>query len=287
MPRTQRAAVLVGLLAGAFIATGCSTVLSTMQPAQTTPGRHVRGGLGMGINIPVGQIADTLDAAQSIAEGASSSGSIAEDDVDEFLSGVVGLALNPPAVAGEFQARYGFHDRFDAGLRVATGGNIRLDGRVRFLDPRTPEGLYGSAGVGFSYASASFPIPSQIEEFIEVDDLSRIELDLPVLLGWSNEIYHVWFGPKLVVSFVSTGLTFRQEGPLDSTPERIDVGATNFMYVGQVGAAIGYKHVWIAFELTIGGIAGSAEITRNTSTIYDPSYSGLIIYPALGLMFQF
>jgi hypothetical protein len=259
-----------------------------MQPAKTTPGRHVRGGLGMGINIPAGQIADTLDAAESIADGAMG-GMIAEEDVDDFLSGVVGLALNPPSVAGELQARYGAHDRFDFGLRVATGGNIRLDGRVRFLDPgrENPGGLFGSAGLGLSYASASFPIPSELEDYIEVDDLSRIELDLPVLLGWSDEIYHVWFGPKLVISFVSTGMTFRQEGASDPMPERIDVGATNIVVVGQVGAAVGYKHAWIAFELSVGAISGGAEITRNTDTIYEPGYSGLILYPALGLLLEF
>ena len=276
-----RSLLVLGL--GLAVTTGCSTVLSTMQPAQTTPGRHVRGVMAVGVNAPIGQLSDTIDAAEAIAD----SGTVEPDNINDFLTGVVGLFMNPPAVAGEFQGRYGFSDIVDVGLRVATGGNIRADMRYRIINPEQPDGMFGSTGLGFTYASASIPVPSPIDEFIELDSITRVELDLPMLFGWSNEIWHFWFGPKFVLSFVSTGLTFKDEGPIDSTPERVDASATNFYYVAHVGAAIGYKYVWIALELTIGGIGGAADITREGAEPFEAGYSGLELYPALGLMLQF
>jgi hypothetical protein len=271
------------LLVLAVLSSGCSTVLSTMQPAQTTPGKHVRGATALGVNIPAGQLADTIDAAETIAE----SGMVDMANREEFLQGVVGLFMNPPAFAQEFQVRYGFSDIVDVGLRYATGGNIRADMRYRVINPEQPDGMYGSTGLGFTFASASIPVPSPIDEFIEIDSITRIELDLPMLFGWSNEIWHFWFGPKFVLSFVSTGLTFRDMGPVDDTPERVDASATNFYYVAHVGAAVGFRHIWVALELTIGGIGGAADISPQGGEKFEAGYSGLVLYPALGLLLQF
>jgi hypothetical protein len=270
-------------------ATGCGTVLSTMQPAQTTPGQHVRGEIGLGVGVPVGQISDTIQAAEDIAEGAGTTGTINPDAVDDFLSGIFGLLLNPPSVASEFQARYGFSDIVDVGLRLATSGNVRADIRYRVIQPERPDGLYGSTGVGFTYASTSFTFPDPIDDFIEMDSITRFEVDVPMLFGWSNEIYHLWFGPKLVFSTITTGLSFRDEGSDDPAPETISANGINFYYVAQIGGAIGYKHVWIALELTIGGVAGAGDIERNDAdmTKYEPTYGGLMVYPAVGLLLEF
>lgn len=275
----------LALVVLALAAGGCSSVLSTMQPAKTTPGRHVRLGGGMGINVPIGQIADVVGDAESFGED----GMITAMERDEFLSGAVGLMMNPPAAIGEFQGRYGITDVVDVGLRAATGSNFRADMRYRMIDPGrdNPDGLYGSVGIGASYGSGAIPLPSDIEDFISIDSLSRFDLDLPLLFGWSNEIWHFWFGPKLQLSFVGTAMRFRTS-PSEPQTE-IEASGTNLFYLLQVGGAVGYKHVWIAIELTIGGIAGGATITDVTADeeLVDASYSGVQVYPAFALLLEF
>jgi hypothetical protein len=65
----------------------------------------------------------------------------------------------------------------------------------------------------------------------------------------------------------------------------------NAYYVGgQGGIGFGYRWVFLAFELTITEMIGSARFS--TSDITDsPSHttdlSGLVIYPTLGLMGEF
>ena len=62
---------------------------------------------------------------------------------------------------------------------------------------------------------------------------------------------------------------------------------------GQVGFAIGYKYIFLAFELTLAGVSGRGDVKtapdpRNGEALaHNADISGFIIYPAFGLMGEF
>jgi len=107
---------------------------------------------------------------------------------------------------------------------------------------------------------------------------------VPMLIGTSHDFVRVWIGPKLLFTWFETQLTLQI--PDDVSVARFDGHAT---YLGgQGGLALGYKHAFLAVELTIAESFGSA---RTTVTGFDPpshdtKISTLIVYPSIGLMLE-
>ena len=54
---------------------------------------------------------------------------------------------------------------------------------------------------------------------------------------------------------------------------------------GQVGGAVGYKYVWLGAELSIMGLSSTADV-ESSAYNRDLSLSGLVLYPALGIIVQ-
>jgi hypothetical protein len=52
-----------------------------------------------------------------------------------------------------------------------------------------------------------------------------------------------------------------------------------------VGGALGYKYAWVAAELSIMGLSGSADVQSSADNA-NLSLGGLVLYPALGVIVQ-
>ena len=268
------------LVAGAWLA-ACAPVLSTFTPAPVAPHGHFRGATAIGVSIPTGPLGDLFDRSEDLARASIEGRALTDDEVGDLFESTTGLLLNLPSAAYELQGRFGVAKRVDVGLRLALPGAIRLDGRYQFvLTPNKP--FAASVGLGLTYYSFEIPVPSPIDEVIEVDDYRRLEVDVPLLFGWSGPIGHVWLGPKIVFATYGTEMTAK----LVSDTRLASVSGTSWYYGVQVGGAIGYRYVWIAAELTIAGMSGSADIEL-AGVKLSPKFSGAVIYPAIGLVMQF
>ncbi len=278
MERVQKG---LALLVVSVCASGCGPILSTMTPAQVTPHRSFRATAGAGTTIPVGQILDTIDTVTSLSNRVSNGETLTAAEQNTLTEQAVGLVISPPTFSYEFQLRYGFLRRWDAGLRLV-GSNVRADARYQFLDSDDGAPLDLSVGIGLAAGFTSLSLGSIAESVIKIDDYRVLTFDLPILAGWSGRFGHFWFGPKLVVTATSTGMSVG----VSSTETRVlDVSGTSVHYGGQIGGAIGYRWVWLAFELSMYGMSGSANVTYPGGA-FTPSFGGLVVAPSFALMLQ-
>ena len=275
----------VSLLGAWPLLSGCASVLSTFTPAPTTPPGSMRGAGAIGVSAPVGGLVDAVDRGEALAQKRARGQALTAEEQDDLVESGLTLALNPPSAAGELQGRYGVADRIDVGVRFASSVAARVDGRFQFLKSGAEHGsgFAGSAGLGLGYYAKSFEVPNaDIEAFVAVANMRRVELDAPILFGMSGEIGQFWFGPKFVLNryWADVTLEFLQTTAVTGTA----VG-TNFFYGGQVGGAVGYKYAWLAAELSIMGLSTSADV-ESSAYNRDLSLSGLVLYPAFGIIVQ-
>ena len=267
------------------VLSGCASVLSTFTPAPTTPPGSVRGAAAIGVSAPVGQLVDVVDQGEEIARKRLRGEPLNAEEQDELVESGLTLALNPPSAAGELQGRYGVAEAIDVGVRFASSLTARVDGRFQFLKSGAEDGsgFAGSAGLGLGYYAKSFELPNaDIEAMVAVASMRRVELDAPILFGFSGPVGHFWFGPKFVVNrfWADVTLEFLQTAAVAGSAT-----GTTFFYGGQVGGAVGYKYVWLAAELSIMGLSSSADVESSAYNA-DLSLGGLVLYPALGVIVQ-
>jgi hypothetical protein len=140
-----------------------------------------------------------------------------------------------------------------------------------------------TVGLGVARFTYQFPLSDQIP-VLKLDDFSRWQIDVPLLIGTAHDFFRVWIGPKLLMTWFETQLTL--DIPQQISVARFDGHAT---YLGgQGGLALGYKHAFVAFELTIAEAYGTAtaSITNFAQASHTTSISTLIVYPSVGLMLE-
>jgi hypothetical protein len=165
------------------------------------------------------------------------------------------------------------------GLRYA-GSAYRLGGRYQLLDHVTGP-MDMTVGVGVSRFSYEFPLSDQIP-VLKLEDFSRWQVDVPILVGTSRDYFRVWAGPKLLATTFETRLTLSL--PNETEVARFD--GTAFFVGGQAGAALGYKRLFVAFELTLVQALGTAHLTATglDPSTHDSKLSSFTIFPSVGLM---
>jgi hypothetical protein len=199
----------------------------------------------------------------------------------QILDAGVNLVVNSPSIGPHLGIAYTVVDRVEANLRFA-GNAFRFGGRYQILK-RDSAPFDMTVGLGVSRFSYQVPVSDQIP-VLKIDDFSRWQIDVPLLIGTARDFVRVWMGPKLLISWFETQL--RLQIPNQVSVARFDGHAT---YLGgQAGLALGYKHAFLAVELTIAESFGSA---RTTVSGFDPpshqtTLSTLIVYPSIGVMLE-
>jgi hypothetical protein len=210
---------------------------------------------------------------------------LTEEQQRILLRGAASTLLNPPSMSSHLGVAVGVYRNVEVGGRLFTGG-WRLGGRYQFLNQET-HSVDLSAGLGVSRYSFSWKIPA-IPELVEVDDYSRWMVDIPVLVGTHGNWYRWWAGPKFLLGTFDAGVTLTN--PFDDQKYGFTMDGTSWYLGGQAGAALGYKWIFVAAELTVMHTESSANFTAHTGTAsanYEPKVSGTIWYPGIGLMGQF
>ena len=277
MPR-RIAALVVGLA----LSSACSPTLSSLEPARTIPAGHVQMSSGLDVSIPSGDIREALESAREMGLGG---GALSAQDANTLVRAGTAVVVQPPSVGGSVSAAVGLSQRFALSLR-ASGNAARAAVRWQFL--REKPGFYGALGLGVSTYFYGFPVQQFVDD-LTLDSFSRVELDIPLSFGWSGRLGHVWFGPKLVFSNYDAQIT----ACLDRADSRctheavVGIGGTAFYFAGQFGAAIGWKNVWIAAELTVAYVSAGADVgltAGGRDTQHRVSSDGIVLQPAIGLL---
>ncbi|HXU06918.1 MAG TPA: hypothetical protein VN903_38460 [Polyangia bacterium] len=268
------------------LSAGCAPSLSTMQPAHVAPKGHMQVTTAFEVGIPTGTIGRIIDSGRTLSDIAQANGSVTPDQERQLFDSGVTVAVSPPAVGYHFAAYYVPLDRLEVGLRYA-GGGFRAGARYQFLRHET-DPLDLTLGAGIARSTYEIPLASYIP-ILEIEDFTRYTIDVPLQIGTSRSYYRVWGGPKFLYSHYSTAIRLS----LPSSPDLATFEGSTIYYGGQVGFAVGYKYVFVAFELTLAGLSGTAEVQtapdpRNGEMLArNVDINGFIIYPAFGLIGEF
>lgn len=277
--RGAGAATLVSVVGA--LGFGCAPSLATLQPAHVAPAGHVQATAGVELSVPTGTVATIVDAGRSLAADARRR-TLSDAEIARLFDVGVTLAASPPSLGQHFAVAYTVRERTEVGLRYA-GGGWRLGGRYQLL--RHDDAPFDMvAGLGVTRATTSVPL-GDVVPFLKVRDFTRWTFDLPILIGTARRWYRVWTGPKFLYSRFDTGVEIAL--PMNA----VETGSLrgHATYVGgQAGAAVGYQDLFLALELTMGQLSGSATVTSMLSVPTPPTdISGFVVYPALAVMGEF
>jgi hypothetical protein len=263
-------------------AAGCAPSLATMQPAHVGPKGSIQVTAAVEVAIPPGAIIDAIDAGETISDRAANGQPISDTDRARLFNAAINLLASPPSFGPHFAVAYAVLDRVEVGLRYA-GQGWRLGGRYQLV--RRDEGPCDLV-VGLGLARSSYAVPlGDVIPVIQIDDFTRWTIDVPLTAGTSRSWFHVWAGPKLVYSHFDTAM--RLVIPNEAA-ELASFAGHSIFFGGLAGVAVGYRHVFLGLELTVGHISGSATAAASTAgASYSAELSGTIVYPAFGLMGEF
>jgi hypothetical protein len=276
----NRGSLLGGLLAAASFV-GCAPALSTFQPAHVAPAGHVLAEGGLEVAVPTGAILGGIDTAKALGQSAQNGQMLTDAEKLQIFDAGVNLVVNSPSFGPHLGIAYTIVDRVEGNLRFA-GSALRFGGRYQILKRDTgPFDM--TVGLGVARFSQVIPLADEIQ-VLRLDDFSRWQVDVPLLIGTSRDFMRVWAGPKLLLTWFETQLTLTT--PNDRSVARFDGRAT---YLGgQGGVALGYRHAFVAIELTIAESFGSAHtrVTGLSPPTHDTRISTLIVYPSFGVMIE-
>jgi len=260
----------------------CAPSLATMQPAHVAPKGHVQATAALEVGIPTGTISKVVDAGKTLAEAAQSGMALTGDQQRQVSEAGVNLVASPPSFGQHFMIAYTLIDKLELNLRLA-GGGWRGGARYQLLSHETGP-LDFTVGIGVARSSVEIPLEKVIP-ILAIDDFTRTTVDLPILVGTSRNWFRAWAGPRFLYSRFSTALRLTAPG---AEAELATFKGSATYIGGQGGIALGYKYVFLAFELTMTQMFGSAKAEASSVvelTSFD--FSGFIIYPAFGLIGEF
>lgn len=280
--RLGRLAWPVGL-APAFAA-GCAPALSTFQPAHVAHKGGVQAEAGVDVSVPTGSVVGIIDSAKTLA-GAADGRELSQDEKNTLYDAGASLAINALAPVPHAGLAYVPLERFEVSVRYS--GALRLGARYQLLD-QARHGVDFSAGLGVSRYTFSFPVDNVLD-IVKIEDFERWQFDMPLLFGVHGDWYRLWGGPKGMFTTFGTeiSLAIPAGSPLGERRELASFDGTAFYVGGQAGVALGYKHVFVGFELSMAYLAASAEVKAQGQTVRAADLDSLIVAPGLGLMMEF
>jgi len=276
----------------AAVSAGCAPSLATMQPAHVAPKGHFEATAAIEIGLPTGTIKRVIDTGDSLSHDAINQGNVTPDQERQIFDAGVNFVVSPVSAGTHFAINYTLLDRWEIGVRYASAA-WRLGSRYQFL--RHEDGPFDmTLGLGVSRQAVEIPLASYVEQILEIDDFTRYTVDAALQFGTSRAFYRVWAGPKFVYSRFDTAMRLAVP-PGVSQPDLASFEGHGFYYGGQAGAAVGWKHVFFAFEMTVAELSGGATVTAVSGPrsggadpiAHNSDISGLVLYPALGLIGEF
>jgi hypothetical protein len=266
------------------VLTSCAPSLSTFQTARVPPKGHYAVAAGFEGSIPVGTLLDAIDTGKDLGGKIQHGQTLTSEEKWRVFDAGMQLLLSPPSVGYHLIVAYVPVEKLEVSLRYA-GSALRLGTRYQLLGSETgPFDM--SAGIGVSRFTYALPISDYIP-VLKMDDFTRWQIDVPLLMGMQNRFFRFWAGPRFVATFFDTRLTL----DLQVEDKVLASMSGNAYYVGgQSGIGVGYRWIFLAFELTVTEMMGHAQVSAPLITDMPSrtlDLNGLVIYPSIGLMGEF
>jgi hypothetical protein len=276
-----------GLFGGCFalllvLGAGCATALSSFSPAHVPQKGKFQAEAGMDISVPTGAIVDTIDAAKNASSVASKTGTLSDEEKLKVFDAGVNLLLNPPALLQHAGLAYAPLHRTEVSVRFV-GSGWRLGGRYQLLEQGVNSSWDLTMGLGATRQTFSFPVDNVLD-ILKIDDFRRYTVDLPIAFGRRGTWYRIWGGPRLLYTTGHTQMTLTIPG--SNEVEVATADSSGVFYGTQTGFALGYKHVFLGFELNLVKFKGSAELTALKAT-RQVNLDTFVVYPGIALMGEF
>lgn len=283
----------VGVFVVASCVAGCSTTLSTLQPAEPMRPGHVQADAALDVVVPASRIVGAVAVAGGLGARFVSDPHYepTTEDARRALAAAIGLGLSAPGVNLDVMLRVGIVRDLDVGLRWS-GLAAHADAKYRFLATRPPSveeerraamrpgdgpdpGFQGAISVGVSRAFYGGFVFDALD-FLDVADYSRWNLEVPVIFGGRlGEFGHAWFGPKYVLSRYALDASLKNVGIV---PESSGI----IHHVGAFGGfAVGYRYAFVFVELSAAWMFADPEILGRKTDL-----GGLVVAPSGGLMLR-
>ena len=265
---------------------GCAPALSTFQPAHVAKKGHVQIEGGFDVAVPTSGVVALVDAAETLADAAEER-ELSEGEKQTLLDAGAALAVNALSPVPHIGVAYTPLENFEVSARYS--GAIRLGLRYQLLK-RARHGVDLGAGLGAARYTFAFPV-SSVLGIVELEDFERWQFDLPILIGTHGDWYRVWGGPKGMFTTFGTKLVLSiPEIPGVTTGlerELASFDGTAFYVGGQAGVALGYKYVFVGFELSMAYLAASSQTTVLGEPVRDVDLDSFIVAPGIALMTEF
>jgi hypothetical protein len=266
----------------ALSTSGCATALSSFSPAHVPQKGSFHAEAGLDVSVPTGAISNTIDAAKEASSVASKTGQLSSDEKFKVFDAGVNLLLNPPAVLQHAGLAYSPLHRTEVSLRFV-GAGWRLGGRYQLLEQGVNSSWDLSMGFGATRQTFSFPVDNVID-ILKIDDFKRYTIDLPVAFGRRGSWYRIWGGPRLLFTTGHTQMTLTI--PNSNEIEVATADSSGFFYGTQTGFALGYKNVFLGFELNLVKFKGTAELMAPGAR-RNVNLDTFVVYPGIALMGEF
>lgn len=267
--------------------------MTTMQPARVARKGDIGVNLGGSASLPVGPIIDLYDSGKEVVEEYEANGTsnLDEQDIITLLEAGAGVLLALPTVTPTLTGKYAFLDRWEGGLRLA-GPTTQLFVRNQVIDATRGDPLNGTWGVSLGRAVIEAPVGS-LDDYLEVDDFERWELEGHLFLGWDGDFGRFWFGPKVVATTYDAGIGLNLG---DTCSARAGLDGSAVYASGAVGGAVGFRWIWIGLEITSGYMSSSTTLSGTLAcpeagaegmVAEEVDSDGLMLGMELGLMAEF
>jgi hypothetical protein len=258
---------------------GCATALSSFEPAHVPQPGHFQAEAGLDLSVSAGGIQQIVDAARQVDKTAGER-SLSDTEKRTIMEGGAQLGLNPPAMIPHVGLVYSPWRGSAVGARLSASG-WRVGVRAQLFE-QGQSGVDLTVGFGFGRAAFDPPIASVLST-IRVNNFSRWNLDVPITLGRHSSWYRWWGGPRLAYSIMSQSmsLTLQHDDAVIGT-----VLGSGFYLGASVGAALGFRSVFVGPEMTVAWLFGRADVTALGFT-ENVTIDALIIYPAFAVMGEF
>ncbi|NUQ73320.1 MAG: hypothetical protein HUU21_07180 [Polyangiaceae bacterium] len=264
---------------------GCAPALSTFHPAHVAEKGHFQAEIGTDISIPTGTLVEVIEAGVELIDAAASR-ELSGIEKKELFDAAAALILNPPSAGQHIALAYTPLSHWEIGLRYSVNA-LRLGTRFQ-LHQNKKHKIDFSLGIGVGRYVLDLPV-NNILGLIELDDFTRWQFDFPILVGKSGDWYRVWGGPRIMLTTFDASLTMRLPAVGDYPGE---VAVASFggkgSYFGILGGvALGYKHVFVAVELTLAQFWTYGALDAFGYRQLDVDVDSFIIHPAIGMLFEF
>ncbi|MCB9739693.1 MAG: hypothetical protein H6747_10530 [Deltaproteobacteria bacterium] len=278
------------LLLVAACAAGCTASTSQLQRARALGQWQVEAAFGTTIPISatVFQAAidaiDTLEPRVQAAEQGTAP--LTEAEARELVRAGLSVLLFTPTPLSEFSARLGLGKGFDVGLRFS-GPRTALDGKWQFLGAEqagVDMALSLAVGRHSSPAESLWSKAYDIAEKLKFAGYERTDLTSALLVSRDFGEWASLYGAAVWMrSWISIS-TVLDEDVVEagvSTSDLVDPGP--FDQIGGVaGVRLGYRYVWVSFELSVTKVAFSPTLIGQGVDL-----SGWMVSPTIALVGRF